>query len=258
MYHNTAPKPIKITNPVVQELYEKVKELNAPKFETAEHAIYIDIPTKILELNKLLKEDPRLQPQYVEKVIDEYMKNIMQKRDELSADYIQEPKAKAKISGDDFFGAIMKSSKEYTDLTELIKAEIPEIARIMDALKIWIQLNVPKIEDGNNFGVEIIGELLGELSRIEDAAFSLRNDFITYYAARSKIVTKLLKYPFCEDYLRSLIEIDTKELLNVRVIFNDIFNNYNVFYDMLLKNIDKIRAPKGNPEEAQQLLNTMY
>jgi hypothetical protein len=38
---------------------------------------------------------------------------------------------------------------------------------MINTVKIWIQLNIPRIEDGNNFGVSIQEETVSELSRAE-------------------------------------------------------------------------------------------
>lgn len=34
-------------------------------------------------------------------------------------------------------------------------------------VRLWVQFNIPRIEDGNNFGVGIQEEILGEASGIE-------------------------------------------------------------------------------------------
>jgi hypothetical protein len=36
-----------------------------------------------------------------------------------------------------------------------MKAQMIELIDMMDIVKIWIQLNIPKIEDGGNSGVEV-------------------------------------------------------------------------------------------------------
>lgn len=68
-------------------------------------------------------------------------------------------------------------------------------------VKLWIQLNIPRIEDGNNFGVAIQEEAIQELGRVEDAAFGLC-DGIKYHTARAKLLTKIIKYPNIEDYIK--------------------------------------------------------
>lgn len=43
---------------------------------------------------------------------------------------------------------------------------------------------MPRIEDGNNFGVGIQEEVILELTRVEDTAFNLHDTIVKYYMAR--------------------------------------------------------------------------
>jgi proteasome activator subunit 2 (PA28 beta) len=52
-------------------------------------------------------------------------------------------------------------------LIAVLKAEILQLIEFIGTVKIWIQLNIPRIEDGNNFGVSIQEETVNELSRAE-------------------------------------------------------------------------------------------
>lgn len=96
-------------------------------------------------------------------------------------------------------------------------------------VKMWVQLLIPRIEDGNNFGVSIQEETVAELRTVEGEAasyldqisrFYLQNLFIIcgfctfqvclcvvqhlnlcllftfrYYITRAKLVSKIAKYP---------------------------------------------------------------
>ncbi len=42
-----------------------------------------------------------------------------------------------------------------------------QLVEAINTVKMWIQLNVPRIEDGNNFGVSIQEETINELGRAE-------------------------------------------------------------------------------------------
>lgn len=93
-------------------------------------------------------------------------------------------------------------------------------------VKMWVQLLIPRIEDGNNFGVSIQEETVAELRTVEGEAasyldqisrFYLQNLFVVfvlsksdsvlfstltcvfftfrYYITRAKLVSKIAKYP---------------------------------------------------------------
>lgn len=80
-----------------------------------------------------------------------------------------------------------------------VRKEALELIEMISTVKLWIQLNIPRIEDGNNFGVAIQEEAIQELCRVEDVAFSLC-DGIKYHTTRAKLISKVIKYPNVEDY----------------------------------------------------------
>jgi len=99
---------------------------------------------------------------------------------------------------------------------------------------------------GDNFGVQIQEEVLGELHRAQESAYNIRDAPRQDYIARAKICSKLIKYPNIEDYKLALIEHDNKQLYLARQHLCDLRNVYAVLTDLIHKNISKIRAPKAN------------
>lgn len=127
----------------------------------------------------------------------------------------------------------------------LLKANILEFIEHLTTVKIWIQLNIPRIEDGNNFGVSIQEETLSELSRAEEAAFSTLESGPKYFLLRAKYITKSLKYPGVTDYRNAIYELDEKEYVNMCMTIKELRNNYSILHDMISKNWDKIRKPRA-------------
>lgn len=64
-----------------------------------------------------------------------------------------------------------------------------------------VQLNIPKVEDGNNFGVSIQEESVNDLAKAEDTSFSLLDGINKYFMTRGKLVSRMGKYPGVKDYL---------------------------------------------------------
>jgi len=55
----------------------------------------------------------------------------------------------------------------------------------------WICLLVPKIEDGNNFGVSVQEETIGVISEIEAATGRILMKITHYYSARATLISKV-------------------------------------------------------------------
>ncbi|WAQ94637.1 PSME3-like protein [Mya arenaria] len=127
-----------------------------------------------------------------------------------------------------------------------------------DEIKMWISFLIPKIEDGNNFGVSIqsgsyarrhtatlaahamslnsdIGaervlntcvteneETLGEARQVESDAATYLDQISRYFISRGKLVSKVAKYPHIDDYRQSAS-----------------------LHDLIIKNMDKILKPRN-------------
>ncbi|KAI2583186.1 PSME3 isoform 2 [Pan troglodytes] len=111
------------------------------------------------------------------------------------------------------------------------------------------QLLIPRIEDGNNFGVSIQEETVAELRTVESEAASYLDQISRYYITRAKLVSKIAKYPHVEDYRRTVTEIDEKEYISLRLIISELRNQYVTLHDMILKNIEKIKRPRSSNAE---------
>ncbi|KAH7914771.1 proteasome activator pa28 REG alpha beta subunit [Hygrophoropsis aurantiaca] len=140
----------------------------------------------------------------------------------------------------------MRANQHIIKLHDSLKTECSELADSCDKVKLWVNLTMPKIEDGDNFGVQIQEEVLSELLRAQESAYNLRDGVRQDHLNRAKICSKIVKYPNIEDYTLSLKEHDEKQLFFARQHLIDIRNIYAVLTDILHKNIAKIRAPKAN------------
>jgi hypothetical protein len=127
-----------------------------------------------------------------------------------------------------------------------VKLEIIEFIDSITTLKIWVHMHVPKIEDGNNFGVAVQEEVLQELGRCED--FTVQSLAITtkYFLTRAKVVAKCLKYPGIQDFEETVHQLDEKTYIELLTIMRDLRNNYAIVYDFVQKNKDKILCPRSS------------
>ncbi|KIK07511.1 hypothetical protein K443DRAFT_673421 [Laccaria amethystina LaAM-08-1] len=141
---------------------------------------------------------------------------------------------------------LVHSNSHILNVHEIIKRQCEDLVTLTDQVKLWVTLAIPKIEDGNNFGVQVQEEVLGELQRAQESAFNLRDTARQDYLARAKICSKLIKYPNVEDYSLALKEHDDKQQYLANQHLRDIRNMYATLTDVLHKNISKIRVPKAN------------
>lgn len=126
-----------------------------------------------------------------------------------------------------------------------MKSEFLELIEAIFSVKAWVALNVPKVEDGNNFGVSVQEDLLGVLARAEMTGVTILESVSRFHTARAKLVTKVIKYPGVEDYELALAEMDEKAFGNIRLRMRDLRNSYISLYDLLCKNIDKVLKPRS-------------
>ena len=60
----------------------------------------------------------------------------------------------------------------------------------------WVSFLIPKIEDGNNFGVSIQEETLGEIRTVESEAAAFFDQISRYYMTRAKLISKVRDFSF--------------------------------------------------------------
>ncbi|KAI8459355.1 proteasome activator pa28 [Phakopsora pachyrhizi] len=120
-----------------------------------------------------------------------------------------------------------------------------QLINITNDIKIHINLLVPKIEDGDTFGVQVQEECLSEISRAQDSGYNLLEAQLKHHTNRGKLASKLIKYPNVEDYQIALQEHDRKSIYLCRQHIIDLRNIYTLLTDLLHKNIVKITKPKG-------------
>lgn len=109
----------------------------------------------------------------------------------------------------------------------------------------WVLFLIPRIEDGNNFGVSIQEDILSEIRTIEGEAQVYFNAISTYFMTRAKCVIKCSKYPHVHDFRRTVEEVDEKEFLTLRITLAELRNHYASLHDIVSKNLEKIKKPRN-------------
>ncbi|PSN46138.1 Proteasome activator complex subunit 3 [Blattella germanica] len=138
------------------------------------------------------------------------------------------------------------TNKHLSDLVSVVKPHIRKLVEDANHLKMWISFMIPKIEDGNNFGVSIQEDTLGEIQSVESEAAAFFDQISRYFVSRGKIVSKVAKYPHIEDYRRAVQELDEKEYVSLWLVMCEIRNRYCTLHDIVVKNLEKIKKPRSS------------
>lgn len=93
-------------------------------------------------------------------------------------------------------------------------------------VRLWIQFNIPKIEDGNNFGVGIQEEALSEAANIERDACAFLEQMSRYHVSRARVLSKVQKFPQIEDYRACVNDMDLKQEIGLKYIIMEMRNHY--------------------------------
>lgn len=246
---------------VDNELKTKVDSFRERITSEAEDLVANFFPKKLLELDHFLK-DPIINIKELKEIHSEInitvpdpilLPNLHDGLESQNAKKRKLDDSDDLVTGTKVFvmpGGMMKSNSNLVELIEKVKPEIRTLIEKCNTVKMWVQLLIPRIEDGNNFGVSIQEETVAELRTVEGEAASYLDQISRYYITRAKLVSKIAKYPHVEDYRRTVTEIDEKEYISLKIIVSELRNQYVTLHDMILKNIEKIKRPRSSNTDA--------
>ncbi|GMR42410.1 hypothetical protein PMAYCL1PPCAC_12605, partial [Pristionchus mayeri] len=145
---------------------------------------------------------------------------------------------------------VIPKNEHLGELMEEIRPMIRDAVEDMNKIKMWITLLIPRIEDGNNFGVSIQEEALNEVRATESEAASFLDQLSRYFVGRAKLLTKVAKYPHVADYRRAILDMDEKQFVNIRLIITELRNHFATLHDMITKNMEKIKKPRSSNHDS--------
>lgn len=229
------------------EAATKAKDFHEKLKVEVENIIFQTLPERMVHLYELLNmPEHRIPANYIEykfeapswsTTMDENIENndICAEEEEIPAvrDTIPAPRT-----------AVVPSNKNVTEIFEVFKPRFLQLAKDSRAIKMWLTLSVPKIEDGDNFGVFVQKNVLSMLQEVEEATVSYFGKVTSYYDRRGKLVAKAVKYPFIEDYRVAVEELDEKQYTEITLCIHDIYFCYTLLYDVIVKNFEKIKNPR--------------
>ncbi|XP_037311818.1 proteasome activator complex subunit 2 [Pungitius pungitius] len=130
-------------------------------------------------------------------------------------------------------------------LLEKVKPEIVALRETIITVSSWIQHLIPKIEDGNDFGVAVQEKILERIVAVRTKVEAFQTNINKYFSERGDAVGKASKETHVMDYRSLVHEKDQSIYHEVRVVVLDIRGFHAELYDIVSKNLDKVTNPKG-------------
>ncbi|XP_053609666.1 proteasome activator complex subunit 3 isoform X2 [Plodia interpunctella] len=241
------------------DVAKKVQEYKDSLKQKAEHLIIKGFPEKIVKLNELL-QTPNFQNRNLTDVHQDLNIPVPPPAAPCTEPNAKKPRldtsdasSNTTLDGSKVYAlpnGTVPCNKPLSDLIHLVKPHIRELVEDSNLLKMWISFMIPKIEDGNNFGVSIQEDTLAEIQSVESEAAAFFDQISRYFISRAKIVSKVAKYPHIDDYRRAVKELDEKEYLSLWLVMCEIRNRYCSLHDIVIKNLEKIKKPRSSNAES--------
>ncbi|XP_053508739.1 proteasome activator complex subunit 1 isoform X2 [Ictalurus furcatus] len=138
------------------------------------------------------------------------------------------------------------SNEKVDNLIKEIKPHIQTLKEKLNTVSMWVQLQIPRIEDGNNFGVAVQEKVFELLTNTRTKIEGFQTQITKYYSERGDAVAKASKQPHVGDYRQLVHELDQHQYCELRIVVLEIRNIYAVLFDVITKNYDKIKKPRGD------------
>ncbi|KAM8783969.1 LOW QUALITY PROTEIN: proteasome activator complex subunit 1 [Rhynchonycteris naso] len=136
-------------------------------------------------------------------------------------------------------------NEKIVTLLQRLKPEIKDVIEQLNLVTTWLQLQIPRIEDGNNFGVAVQEKVFELMTSLHTKLEGFHTQISKYFSERGDAVTKAAKQPHVGDYRQLVHELDEAEYRDIRLMVMEIRNAYAVLYDIILKNFEKLKKPRG-------------
>lgn len=142
-------------------------------------------------------------------------------------------------------------NEKITSLQKKIRSEIKEAKENLNTVSLWLQLQIPQIEDGNNFGVAVQEKVFELMTSLRTKLDASQTQIAKYLSDRGDAVAKAAKNPHVGDYRALVHQLDESQYAELRFTALEIRNVYATLCDQITKNYTKIKRPRG---DAKQLI----
>uniref|UniRef100_A0A8C6BJ17 Proteasome activator complex subunit 2 n=1 Tax=Monodon monoceros TaxID=40151 RepID=A0A8C6BJ17_MONMO len=222
-------------------------------FQEAEEFLYRFLPQKIIYLNQLLQEDSLnvTDMTSLRASLDIPIPDPPPKDDEMETDKQEKKEGERKGKGlSPLFLTVPKcgflpGNEKVLALLALVKPEVWTLKEKCILVITWIQHLIPKIEDGNDFGVAIQEKVLERVNAVKTKVEAFQTTISKYFSERGDAVAKASKETHVMDYRALVHERDEAAYGELRAMVLDLRAFYAELYHIISSNLEKIINPKG-------------
>uniref|UniRef100_A0A8B9XR66 Proteasome activator complex subunit 2 n=1 Tax=Bos mutus grunniens TaxID=30521 RepID=A0A8B9XR66_BOSMU len=235
------------------EALKQVDVFRQNLFQEAEEFLYRFLPQKIIYLNQLLQEDSFnvTDLNSLRAPLDIPIPDPPPKDDEMETDKQEKKEGKRKRKGlNPLFLTVPKcgflpGNEKVLALLALVKPEVWTLKEKCILVITWIQHLIPKIEDGNDFGVAIQEKVLERVNAVKTKVEAFQTTISKYFSERGDAVAKASKETHVMDYRALVHERDEAVYGDLRAMVLDLRAFYAELYHIISSNLEKIVNPKG-------------
>ncbi|XP_063310973.1 proteasome activator complex subunit 1 [Pelobates fuscus] len=137
-------------------------------------------------------------------------------------------------------------NEKIASLQKKIRSEIKDAKENLNVVSLWLQLQIPQIEDGNNFGVAVQEKVFELMTSLRTKLDASQTQIAKYLSDRGDAVAKAAKTPHVGDYRALVHQLDEAQYSELRITALEIRNFYATLYDIITKNYAKIKRPRGD------------
>uniref|UniRef100_A0A8D1UI80 Proteasome activator complex subunit 2 n=1 Tax=Sus scrofa TaxID=9823 RepID=A0A8D1UI80_PIG len=219
-------------------------------FQEAEEFLYRFLPQKIIYLSQLLQEDSLNVTDLtsLRAPLDIPIPDPPPKDDEMETD--KQEKKEGKRGRGEVRERVPKcgflpGNEKILALLGLVKPEVWTLKEKCILVITWIQHLIPKIEDGNDFGVAVQEKVLERVNAVKTKVEAFQTTISKYFSERGDAVAKASKETHVMDYRALVHERDEAAHGELRAMVLDLRAFYAELYHIISSNLEKIVNPKG-------------
>ncbi|XP_075067267.1 proteasome activator complex subunit 2 [Mixophyes fleayi] len=139
----------------------------------------------------------------------------------------------------------LKENEKLQKIQNIVQPEIRTLREGLALIITWVHHLIPRIEDGNDFGVSVQEKVLERVTALKTKVETSQTSMFKYFTERGDAVAKASKETHVMDYRALVHDKDEGAFVDLRLALIDVRNIYVEIFDIILKNFEKITNPKG-------------